>query len=154
MTPPYPKPQRKRTKAPAAPTRTTRHDVIARDGSICQWCGKHCDTSTGWYSLQHRRARGLGGTSRPTANTAANLVLVHGTGTTGCHGEIESQPALAAARGFRIRQDDDPSFVPIRCWNPIWGLSWHVLDDNGGKPFMTIFDAEARMTDLGIEVHP
>jgi len=128
MRPAYPKPVRRRKLAPAAPTLTVRHEVIRRDANRCRWCGLWVDTSAGWYSLQHRRARGAGGTSRPESNYAANLVLVHGTGTTGCHGDIESKPAEAAARGFRLTQQQDPRHEPIiltggkRLW----------LDDDGG----------------------
>lgn len=150
MTPAYPKPAPRRKKAPAVPSRTVRSDVIARDGSYCQWCGRYAQPVPGFYSLQHRRARGAGGTNRLDANGMANLVFVCGTATTGCHEFIESHPAEAAARGFRISQGESPSEIPIRCRNPISGLSWHLLDDDGNKPFMTIADAESVLRARGI----
>lgn len=125
-----PKPGRRPKRAPTAPTRSVRADVIRRDGGRCQWCGAGVDTSSGWYSLQHRRARQMGGTSRPEANLAANLVLVHGTGTTGCHGEIEANPVLAAERGFRLTQEQQPDQCPIQVAG-ITGRRWVRLDNDG-----------------------
>ena len=94
-------------------TAAVRRDVIARDGSRCQWCGRHVATESGWYSLQHRRARGMGGSRRASTDAAPNLVLVCGTGTTECHGYIEAHPQEAAARGFRISSSADPARVPL-----------------------------------------
>lgn len=90
-----------------------RRQVIERDGSRCQWCGRYVRTEAGWYSLQHRRARGMGGSRRAATDAPANLVLVCGTGTTECHGYIESHPAEAAARGFRVSSSADPARVEL-----------------------------------------
>ncbi|UVK62568.1 HNH endonuclease [Arthrobacter phage TaylorSipht] len=111
------------------PTPEVRRQVIARDLSKCQWCGRHVRTESGWYSLQHRRARGMGGSRDAATNQAGNLVLVCGTGTTECHGEIEGNPAQAIARGFRIAAGATPSRVPIVDWT---GREW-ILNDDGGK---------------------
>jgi hypothetical protein len=40
-------------------------------------------------SIHHRKARNMGGTHDPACNSLANLVLICGSGTTGCHGRIE-----------------------------------------------------------------
>ena len=92
----------------------TRKAVMERDHGICQWCGEPARPDD--YSLQHRRARGMGGSRSPVTNTAANGVLVHGTGTTSCHGYIEAHPTEALQRGFRVRQNDDPRHVPLTDW--------------------------------------
>lgn len=97
-------------------TRKTRSLVIKRDRALCQWCG---DAVTGDYSLQHRRARGMGGSKNPITSSAANAVLVHGTGTTECHGYIEQHPDEALERGFRVRQGSDPRFIPIVTWSGV-----------------------------------
>lgn len=149
---PYPKPAKRKHRAPAAPTSDTRGGVIVRDQYHCQWCGKHVRIQFGEYSLQHRRARGAGGTVRTDANGAANLVLVCGSATTGCHGEIEAHPAEAARRGFRISQETDPAEIPIRCRMQTEGLTWCLLDDDYQKGFMTMRDAEQVMFEHGIEV--
>lgn len=96
-----------------AVTAAVRRQVIERDGNRCQWCGRHVQTDAGWYSLQHRRARGMGGSRRASTDAPANLVLVCGTGTTECHGYIEAHPGEAAARGFRVSSSTDPARVPI-----------------------------------------
>lgn len=77
--------------------------VVHRDEKRCAWCGDAVwgERGTDW-SLHHRRARGMGGDRRPDSNSPSNLVLVHGSGTTGCHGVIESRRAEALERGFLI----------------------------------------------------
>ena len=69
----------------------------------------------------------MGGSRDPLTSSPENGVLVYGTGTLGCHGEIEAHPRRAAARGFRVRSIDRPGDVPIQT---VWG--WYVLDAEGG----------------------
>lgn len=94
------------------PTPTVRRDVWSRDQGECQWCGRLVEE---WqaHSLQHRRARGAGGTKRADANTPENLILVHGTGTTGCHADMETDRVKARARGFNVYQSHTPAHVPV-----------------------------------------
>src|SRR5690606_7968555 len=89
---------------------------IERDRGICQWHGGIVSVDD--YSLQHRRARGMGGVGKKNhvTNSPANGVLVCGSATTGCHGYIESHPEEALARGFRGPQAQDPRTVPIITW--------------------------------------
>lgn|SRR5690606_11338268 len=108
------------------PTAATRRLVLERDGGACAWCGGV--VGGGAYSLQHRRARGMGGTRRRDANSPANLVTVCGSATTGCHGWIESHPGEAERRGFRLRQLADPVDVPVM----YAGGAWFRLDHVGG----------------------
>ncbi|MGO4143830.1 HNH endonuclease [Paenarthrobacter sp. YAF11_1] len=108
------------------PTTAVRRQVIQRDLSKCQYCGRHVRTEDGWYSLQHRRARGMGGTRSAAANQPANLLLVCGTATTECHGLIESQPVQATARGFRISSAADPEKLPYTDWT---GREWSLTND-------------------------
>lgn len=113
------------------PARQVRAAVIARDLSKCQWCGRHVRTENGWYSLQHRRARGMGGSRQHATDQPPNLLLVCGTGTTECHGWIEAHPAQAAARGFRIAAAADPERIPYE--GPT-GLAWYLTPDAGKTP--------------------
>lgn len=119
-----------------AVTPKTRREVIARDESLCGWCGLYVDTASGLYSLQHRRARGMGGSKRISTDAHANLVLLHGTGTTGCHGYIEAHRDEARERGFNLTQQLDPASVPI-------GLkfdgvpAWALYDNLAGRRFIT-----------------
>ncbi len=108
------------------PTKAVRNMVWERDRGACAWCGG--PVVEGDHSLQHRRARGMGGTRRADANSPANLVLVHGSATTGCHGHIEAHPGEAARRGFRLGQLADPADVPVL----YAGRVWVRLDHAGG----------------------
>lgn len=92
--------------------KAVRVAVIARAGSRCERCGTWCDTAAGYYSLQHRVARGMGGTK--TVDNASRLALLCGSATTLCHGEVESRPLEALEDGWRVRQGDNPATVPIR----------------------------------------
>jgi hypothetical protein len=74
------------------------------------------------YSLQHRRARGAGGSKDPVTNSPANLILVDGTGTTGAHGEIEFRREWARNCGYAVPQWANPTEVPVLHW--VRGWSW------------------------------
>jgi hypothetical protein len=101
--------------ADTGPSRKTRQLVLARDGHRCVRCR---GSLTRWfgYSLQHRRARGRGGDTRPHTNCACNLVAMCGTGTLGCHGWVEAHPLLAGLpeHGWSMSKTiTDPSTVPV-----------------------------------------
>lgn len=68
------------------------------------------------WSAHHIEARGMGGSKAPWTNTAANGVAVCGSGTTGCHGYIESHREHAETLGFLIRRTGvlRPGQVPIK----------------------------------------
>lgn len=103
----------------------TRRRIIDRDDSCCVACGKYVVIAYGDYSIQHRKARGMGGTRRKA--TAADGLLVHGTGTTECHGFIEANPEWAVTMGYRVPQWEDVREVPVY----VAGLGWRLLDDGG-----------------------
>lgn len=89
-------------------------------------------------SVQHRRARGAGGTSLETTNFLDNLLLLCGTGTTGCHGWVETQErAVGIAMGF-VLEHSYADGRPVQAWRypvRVWGGQWRVLD-----PFVAIYD--------------
>lgn len=112
-------------------TPKVRWIIIGRDSDetglpICQWCGRPVRIEWGEYSLQHRRARGMGGSKLKDTGQAQNGALVHGSATTGCHHEIESNPKAAAARGFRIPQGSNPLRIPLITWD---GRELHLTAD-------------------------
>jgi 5-methylcytosine-specific restriction protein A len=88
-----------------------RHLVRGRDKHACARCGTACPPGTG--SLHHRRPRGAGGSRSPLTNDPANLVLLCGTGTTGCHGLLESHRTTAYAAGWLLRQWQNPLTEPV-----------------------------------------
>lgn len=98
------------------PTPAQRALVAERAGHSCELCPKSLhdgDAWTGEHSFHHRQARGMGSTRRPETNAAYNLLLVCGTGTTGCHGFIESHRKAAEAEGWLVRHGLDPAHVPV-----------------------------------------
>ena len=107
----------------AGPTRAVRRAVWVRDDGSCQWCGYGCAEGVG--DLQHRRARGSGGSSAIDTNLAGNLVLMHRE----CHTRVESHRDEALFRGFNVRQGVTSSRVPLQCHRGFWWL----LNDEGGK---------------------
>lgn len=87
-----------------------RQGVLARDGYRCVRCGESVFARQ--YSLQHRKARGMGGTR--TVETAPDLITMCGSGTTGCHGHVEAHPNEAREQGWRVDQAQDTAKVPVR----------------------------------------
>jgi hypothetical protein len=96
------------------PTTTTRATVLDRDEYRCVRCG--CYVGFGEFSVHHRRPRGMGGTKRPESNLPANLLTLCGTGTTGCHGWVESHRTSATADGLLISQHADPELIPVHTY--------------------------------------
>lgn len=101
--------------------------VIRRDSSRCVKCGKRISRGD-WYqgraSIHHRRLRShrFCGTDLP-----ANLILLCGSGTTGCHGWCHSHPRQAMEEGLIVSAYKTPSMVPLRSWKGVL-----ALDDEGG----------------------
>ena len=111
------------------PTREVRAAVLARDGWRCVRCG--ADITAAPYSLQHRRARGVGGTRRENTNSPANLIVLCGSATSagGCHQHVESRRHEAKGCGWAIPlAASDPA--EWRVWT--YDRGWIVLDDDGG----------------------
>ena len=97
------------------PTEKVRSQVLDRDEFCCVRCGAYVGPF-GDYSIHHRRPRGMGGTKRPESNLPANLLTLCGSGTTGCHGEVESNRTAAVADGFLVSQHADPEVIPVHTW--------------------------------------
>lgn len=87
----------------------TRQIIYDRANRCCERCGRYAEGG----SIHHRRPRGMGGSKDPASASAANGVLLCGSGTTGCHGVVESYRATAIGVGWLVRQGVDPTTVPI-----------------------------------------
>ena len=99
---------------PSGPDNSTVAAVLERAGYRCEPCGKTLGDNRGSdYSIHHRRARGMGGTRWFGCNLPSNLMAVCGSGTTGCHGWIESHRAEAMAAGWLVSRYKDPFTVPV-----------------------------------------
>ncbi|MER7014528.1 HNH endonuclease signature motif containing protein [Saccharopolyspora sp. NPDC000359] len=110
--------------APTARTRTVVTHRAERHGwPLCERCGVALGTN-----VHHRRPRGAGGSKDPATNTPSNLLLLCGSGTTGCHGWVESNRAAAYRHGWLLRSWQVPLDVPVR----IHDRGLVLLDDHGG----------------------
>lgn len=77
-------------------------------------------------SWSHRVPRGQGGTW-----SGSNGLDLCGSGTTGCHGWVESHPAAATALGWRVQSWRNPLMVPvfIRNVHSVARTWWHLVGD-------------------------
>lgn len=105
--------------ADTGPTAVQRRAVAERAGYRCELClrvlGWPDGAAIAWstpHSFHHRRPRGMGGTTRTATNEPPNLLLLCGTGTTGCHGRVEANRDLAYRLGWLLHQAEDPATVP------------------------------------------
>lgn len=103
----------------------TKQTVLQRDNWTCVRCGRYVGPF-GDYSIHHRRPRAMGGTKRPETDLPANLITLCGSGTTGCHGQVESRREDARAAGLLLWQSQTPSAEPVLTHR---GLL--LLDDEG-----------------------
>lgn len=114
--------------------------VLERDGYQCVRCGHPIsgERGEGW-SLQHRIPRGMGGSKDPRLNLPSNLIVFGGSGTTGCHGDVEANRSAARAFGYLVWRSLDPSEVPVtvtlRPGNDVTPAltERYLLDDEGGR---------------------
>ncbi len=106
------------------PSRQVREQVWARSVGRCERCGTALN---GAVSLHHRRPRGAGGSKDAVTNSPVNLLYLCGSGTTGCHGWIESFRTLSYASGWLVHSWDDPARVPV----DLHGRGPVLLSDDG-----------------------
>lgn len=112
----------KRTRRYTGSEFWVRLAVQGRFGGRCCRCGR--DGAT----IQHRKPRRAGGTRRPEINHPSNLLWVCGTGTTGCHGHMESYRTEALDNGWLLHDRADAREEPVLLWDGRRVL----LDDEGG----------------------
>lgn len=114
----------------ARPTRGTINVVWARDLSRCFRCAIMLHYGQGGYSIHHRQPRGMGGSRDPAINDPANLLLLCGSGVTGCHGWVESNRPEATDLGLLVSRNSrySPIEVPVQRW----GGQMVRLDADGG----------------------
>ena len=99
-------------RVPTGIAPATRKAVYERDGHCCSRCGAPTGSNR---SIHHRKPRQMGGTRDPRIHALSNLVLLCGSGTTGCHGWIESHRAEALDQGWLVSAfEADPASVPVR----------------------------------------
>lgn len=103
--------------------------LIERDGGRCARDGAAVSGERGRdFSVQHRCPRGMGGSRNPKVHSLANYLLLCGSGTTGCHGWVESNRAAALASGWLVSRYADPAAEPVL----MHGRGWVLLGVYGG----------------------
>lgn len=110
------------------PSPATRSLVYLRADHRCELC--HGSAWGG--SVHHRRPRGMGGDRRPETNLPSNLLLLCGSGTTGCHEWVESNRSHATDIGLLIPKMSQqlPAEIPVAL---LMGTVW--LTDDGGYEY-------------------
>ena len=97
-------------------SRGTVQSIWDRDGGRCAWCGTPVAGERGLnWSVHHRQPRGMGGTAEAYVGRASNGVLLHGSGTTACHGYLEAHRQEAEDKGFLVSRNgvERPANVAI-----------------------------------------
>lgn len=108
------------------PDKTVVEAVLERAQYRCESCGVMVGERRGVdYSIHHRRPRGMGGTRWFGSNLPSNLLVLCGSGTTGCHGLVETSRFAALAKGYLIRGRQDPAAVKVQV-----GGSWIYLGND------------------------
>ena len=101
----------------------TREAIFQRAYFECENCG--VEKHTFGFSIHHRKPRGMGGTSKKEINNPSNLILLCGSGTTGCHGWVESNREKAYELGLLVKQSQNPADV---IFHDMSGNKWQIDD--------------------------
>jgi hypothetical protein len=107
----------------------TRKQINQRDNGCCRRCGNLAT------NVHHRIGRGMGGSKRADINDLAALVMLCGSGTTGCHGLITSRPEEAYREGWSIRRSDPEPAESVPLFDIFGDFFW--LTDDGGVIYAT-----------------
>ena len=105
----------------------TRFEVLARANYKCERCGT--DFLGIPISVHHRRPRMMGGSKDSTLHLPANLIVLCGTGTSGCHGWVEANRNEARRLGLLIQKVESAEEIPFQDKSQVW---WRI-DNNGQK---------------------
>ncbi len=98
-----------------------------------------CEATGAWLGryggeIQHRVARGMGGTSDPVKNSIVNAVLL----SVDAHRLAESRDEGMHHRGFWLRQDQDPALTPILLHGGGSGMTVWLSADGGYMPSLPL----------------
>ena len=119
------------------PTKATCNAVDTRDKHSCVKCGVSLHSTAG--SRHHRKLRSQGG-----KHDVENLILLCGSGTTGCHGWVHANPKEAYAGGFIVRSSKLPVSVPVLYadgWHYLEGVERYPVNANTAVEYMVLLGA-------------
>jgi len=116
---------------PGAFTRETVEKIWDRDSGRCVRCGRpqRFDQRGSGWSVHHRCPRGMGGTAREWIAGAANGIVLCGTGSTGCHGWVETHRTRALEDGMLISAHGTLTAEDVPLWHA--QLGYVRLTDQG-----------------------
>ena len=101
-----------------------RFQVFARANYRCEKCGGGGD-AFGW-SVHHRVPRRMGGSRDEALHLPANLILLCGSGVSGCHGWVESYRDKAREKGFLLMKVESAEEIPFIDDS---GKAWNIRND-------------------------
>lgn len=108
------------TRRKTGPGETVMEIIRSRAEGMCERCGERPGDDP-----QHRKPRGMGGTSLPSTNYPSNLVLL----CRPCHRHVEVVDRKRAyPDGWLVPRTQDPSQWPVKHVR----LGWVFLRDDGG----------------------
>jgi hypothetical protein len=119
------------------PTRADCALVDERDDYRCTRCGVSLSSTSG--SRHHRQLR------RHGDHSPANLVLLCGSGTTGCHGWAHANPREARRVGLIVPSWLRAESVPVKTIS-----GWLRLARDGSVISLDADDARRVLADLGM----
>ena len=91
------------------PTRLIKELVDVRDQQKCVRCGKSLYNISA--SHHHRKLRSQA--TETEKHTPSNLILLCGSGTTGCHGWVHNHPKESYKQGWLVRSTLNPEKQPV-----------------------------------------
>lgn len=103
-----------------------RARLLLRARGCCERCGTRLDGRWDGMSVHHRQPRGMGGGRRPWTDSPANLLVLCGSGTTGCHGWVESNRFAARRDGLLVSRYADPRETAVLLHGGAW---WWLTDE-------------------------
>ena len=118
--------RQRRAPRDTGPSAAVRGIVWNRDYGWCARCGLAFAEKLGGYSIHHRVLRSQG-----TDNAPPNLLLLCGSGTTGCHGWAHANITAAREMGWLLLESQDPAAEPVMVAVPGGWRKYWLLPDGG-----------------------
>lgn len=124
------KPMRSVRPRSTGPTAAVVETCLERAQYCCEIHGGELGHIRGLdWSVHHRIPRGMGGSRRGGLNLPPAVLVVCGSGTTGCHQVIESHRSAAYRAGWLLHSGAAPAVEPVLIES---GARWVLLTADGG----------------------